>query len=114
MISYATILIGATSNVANAVCRRTRFHANRQGCSCCHDIYGRYDVSAIKPSWNLREFDSACSMLTACAKYDDLAMSTRAEVEKALAGIDMRVSFRCALSFSILPPTLYVPVHIQT
>jgi len=53
-------------------------------------------------------------MLTACAKYDDLAMSTRAEVEKALAGIDMRVSFRCALSFSILPPTLYVPVHIQT
>ncbi len=43
-------------------------------------IYGRYDVSATKPSWNLREFDAACS--TARTKYDELAMSTKAEVEK--------------------------------
>jgi hypothetical protein len=85
---------------------RTRFHANRQGCSC--QIYGRYDVSAINPWWNRQDFDTAYS--TACAKYDDLAKSTRAEVEKALAGTDtsdLRASFRRALSFSTPPPTLY-------
>jgi hypothetical protein len=49
-------------------------------------------------------------MITACAKYDDLAKSTRAEVEKALAGTDtsdLRASFRRALSFSTPPLTLY-------
>ncbi|KAI9456970.1 Rho GTPase activation protein [Lactarius psammicola] len=49
-------------------------------------------------------------MTTACAKYNDLAMSTRAEVEKALAGTDtsdLRAAFRRALSYSIPPPTLY-------
>jgi hypothetical protein len=41
---------------------------------------------------------------------DDLAMSTRAEVEEALAGTDasgLRASFDHALSFSIPPLTLY-------
>jgi len=49
-------------------------------------------------------------MITACAKYDDLAKSTRAKVEKALAGTDtsdLRASFRGALSFSTPPLTLY-------
>ncbi|KAI9456974.1 Rho GTPase activation protein, partial [Lactarius psammicola] len=49
-------------------------------------------------------------MTTACAKYNNLAMSTRAEVEKALAGTDksdLRAAFRRALSYSIPPPTLY-------
>ncbi|KAI9439453.1 Rho GTPase activation protein [Lactarius psammicola] len=49
-------------------------------------------------------------MTTACAKYNDLAMSTRSEVEKALAGTDtsnLRAAFRRALSYSIPPPTLY-------
>ena len=85
---------------------RTRFHANRQGRSC--RIYGRYDVSVIRPSSNLREFDTPCS--TSRAKYGNLAISTRAEVEKALAGTDtsdLRASFRRALSFSIPPLTLY-------
>ncbi len=44
------------------------------------------------------------------AKYDNLAMNTRTEVEKALAGTDtsgLRASFRRALSFSIPPLTLY-------
>jgi hypothetical protein len=65
-------------------------------------------VSAIKPWWNLQAFDTACR--TACAKYDDLAKRTRAEVEKALAGTDtsdLRASFRRALSFSTPPLTLY-------
>ena len=52
----------------------------------------------------------ACS--TASAKYNNVAMSTRAEVEEALAGrdtseSDIRASFRRAFSFSIPPPTLY-------
>ncbi|KAH8996989.1 hypothetical protein EDB86DRAFT_3243261 [Lactarius hatsudake] len=49
-------------------------------------------------------------MIAACVKYDDLAMSTRAEVVKALAGTDtsgLMASFRRALSFSIPPSTLY-------
>ena len=94
------------TNVANAVSSRTCFHANRQGRSC--QIYGRYDVSVIKPSCHLREFDTACS--TACAKYDSLTKSVRAEVEKALAGTDtsdLKASFRVALFSSIPLPTLY-------
>ncbi|KAI9430913.1 hypothetical protein H4582DRAFT_1341738 [Lactarius indigo] len=53
-------------------------------------------------------------MISACAKYDDLAISTKAEVEKALAGTDtsgLSASFRRALSFSIPPPTLYRNNH---
>ncbi|KAH8989390.1 Rho GTPase activation protein [Lactarius hatsudake] len=49
-------------------------------------------------------------MITTCTKHDELAMSTRAEVEKAFAGTDtsdLRGSFRRALSFSIPPRTLY-------
>jgi hypothetical protein len=60
------------------------------------------------PLWNRPKFDTACS--TACAKYDNLAMSTRTEVEKALAGtdtFDLRASFRRALSFSTPPLILY-------
>ncbi|KAI9445710.1 hypothetical protein BJY52DRAFT_1216594 [Lactarius psammicola] len=47
-------------------------------------------------------------MTTACAKCGDLATSTRAEVEKALAGMDtsnLTASFRRSLSLSIPPPT---------
>ncbi|KAH9168910.1 hypothetical protein EDB89DRAFT_1551647 [Lactarius sanguifluus] len=53
-------------------------------------------------------------MIAACVKYDDLAMSTRAEVVKALAGTDtsgLTASFRRALSFSIPPSTLYRNSH---
>ncbi|KAH9161827.1 hypothetical protein EDB89DRAFT_2080249 [Lactarius sanguifluus] len=49
-------------------------------------------------------------MVVACVKYDNLAMSTRAEVEKALAGIDtsgLAASFRHSLSISIPPLALY-------
>ena len=69
-------------------------------------------TSVLCASWNLREFDIACS--TTCAKYDELAMSTRADVEKAFAGTDtsdLRGSFRRALSFSIPLPTLYRNYH---
>src|ERR1700677_5188203 len=64
------------------------------------------------PSWTFPEivenFDMARS--TASAKYDNLAISTRVEVEKVLAGrdtseSDLRASFRRAFSFSIPPPT---------
>jgi hypothetical protein len=99
------ILIGATPNDSNAVSSRTRIRANYQGCS--YQIYGWNDVSAIKLR-SLLESDTACS--TACAKHDNLAMSTKAEVENALVGTDtsdLRASFRRALSFSIPPPTLY-------
>lgn len=47
---------------------------------------------------------------SACEKYDVLAKSTGAEVEKFLAQRDtsnLRASFRRALSFSIPPPSLY-------
>ncbi|KAH9008371.1 hypothetical protein EDB85DRAFT_2283815 [Lactarius pseudohatsudake] len=53
-------------------------------------------------------------MIAAYVKYDDLAMSTRAEVVKALAGTDtsgLTASFRRALSFSIPPSTLYRNSH---
>ena len=46
----------------------------------------------------------------ACAGFDSLAKSTKAEVKKALTGIDtadLKASFRRALSFSIPPLTLY-------
>ena len=46
----------------------------------------------------------------ACASFDSLAKSTKAEVKKALAGIDtadLKASFRRALSFSIPPLILY-------
>ncbi|KAH9016488.1 hypothetical protein EDB85DRAFT_752611 [Lactarius pseudohatsudake] len=49
-------------------------------------------------------------MVVACIKYDNLAMSTRAEVEKALAGTDtsgLTASFRHSLSLSIPPLALY-------
>ncbi|KAI9430906.1 Rho GTPase activation protein [Lactarius indigo] len=49
-------------------------------------------------------------MVTARTLHDDLAMITRTEVEKALAGTDtsnLKASFRQALSFSIPPITLY-------
>ncbi|KAF8265569.1 hypothetical protein EI94DRAFT_1787398 [Lactarius quietus] len=49
-------------------------------------------------------------MTTACVKYDDLAMSTRAKVEEALAGresSDLRASFCRTLSISIPPQALY-------
>jgi hypothetical protein len=58
--------------------------------------------------WNLREFDTTCS--TTCTQYGDLATSTKAEVEKSLAGrdtSDLRASFRRAHSHSIPPPALY-------
>ncbi|KAH8989369.1 Rho GTPase activation protein [Lactarius hatsudake] len=49
-------------------------------------------------------------MVTARTLHDDLAMITRADVEKALAQTDtsnLKASFRQALSFSIPPITLY-------
>ncbi|KAI9433271.1 hypothetical protein H4582DRAFT_2101678 [Lactarius indigo] len=56
----------------------------------------------------LRDFDTVYS--TAYIKHGNLAMSTSAEVEKALSGTDtsgLRASFGHALSFSIPPLTLY-------
>jgi hypothetical protein len=103
---YYGIEVIDAPNTTNVVSGRTRFHTNRQGRSA--QIYQWYDVSAMKPSWNLREFDTACS--TICVKYDKLATRTRSEVEKALAGrdtSDLRASFRQALSFAIPPPALY-------
>jgi hypothetical protein len=94
------------TNNTNAASRRTCFHANYQGCSC--QIYRRYDVSPIMPFWNLPVSDMACSK--ACAKRDDLARSTGAQVVNVLGGTetsDLRVSFRRALSFSTPPLTLY-------
>jgi len=47
---------------------------------------------------------------TSGVKHDDLAKSTRAEVEKALTGVDtsdLRASFRRTLSSSIPPLALY-------
>ena len=54
------------------------------------------------------EFDTKCS--TARTQYHDLAMNTRAEVEKAFAGTDtsgLRASFDHGFSLSIPPLTLY-------
>lgn len=60
------------------------------------------------PLSNLPESDMACSKT--CAKHEDIAKSTGAEVENALSRTDtsdLRVSFRRALSFSTPPLTLY-------
>ncbi|KAH9059289.1 hypothetical protein EDB87DRAFT_1622075 [Lactarius vividus] len=49
-------------------------------------------------------------MITTCKNYEELAINTRAEIEKALAGTDtsdLRTSFRRELSGSIPLPTLY-------
>ncbi|KAN0140322.1 hypothetical protein V8E53_002218 [Lactarius tabidus] len=49
-------------------------------------------------------------MIKACAKHNDIAKSTEAEVENALCGTDtsdLRESLNRALSFSIPPLTLY-------
>ena len=57
---------------------------------------------------NPRGSDTVCS--SAHAKCDNLALSTKAEAEKALTGIDtsgLRESFSHALSFSIPPLALY-------
>ena len=65
-------------------------------------------MSLILPLWNLPGFNIAYSK--ACAKNDDIAKRTGAEVENALGGIDMsdlKVSFRQALSFSTPPLILY-------
>ena len=110
MVFYATILVNATPNFANAVSRATRFYANSQGRPC--QIYGRYNVSAINPSWNLRELDTACSR--ARAKHDKLSKSTMAKVETTLAGTDtsnLKGSFRRALSISIPPLAVYRNHH---
>ena len=54
-----------------------------------------------------------CSDLTrraACTAHNDIAKSTREEVENALDGVDksdLRVSLRRAIGFSIPPLTLY-------
>ena len=96
------------TNAVTPVSWRNRFHANRLGRSC--KIYGRYDVSPIKPSWNFREFDSASWCSTTWARHNDLAKNTRAEVQQALTGTDtsnLRASFRRSLSFSVPPLTLY-------
>jgi hypothetical protein len=47
---------------------------------------------------------------TTCEKHNDLAVNTKAEVDKALGGTDtsdLIESFHWALSFSIPPLTLY-------
>jgi hypothetical protein len=60
----------------------------------------------------------ACSK--ACAKHDDIAKSTEAEVENALGGTDtsdLRVSFRRAFLFLLLHSlsiATIVPVDIRT
>jgi hypothetical protein len=59
---------------------------------------------------NPRGFD----MVRSAAKHDNVATSTRAEVEKALDGADssiLRVSFRRALRFSTPPFTIYRNYH---
>ncbi|KAI9448586.1 hypothetical protein H4582DRAFT_2052008 [Lactarius indigo] len=54
-------------------------------------------------------------MITTCKTYGELAINTRAKVEKALAGTDtsdLRTFFRRELSGSIPPPTLYRNYHL--
>jgi hypothetical protein len=64
----------------------------------------------LTPPEIVENFDMAYS--TASAKYNNLAMSTKVEVENVLtrkdtSGFDLRASFRRVLSFSIPPPTFY-------
>ena len=65
-------------------------------------------MSPILPLWKFPEFKMASSK--ACAKNDDIAKRTGAEVENALGGTDasdLKASFRQALSFSTPPLILY-------
>ena len=61
-------------------------------------------VSPILPLWKFPESKMASSK--ACAKNDDIAKRTGAEVENALSGTDasdLKASFRQALYFSTPP-----------
>ncbi|KAF8256585.1 hypothetical protein EI94DRAFT_1765002 [Lactarius quietus] len=74
------------------------------------DAYDRLEELVFTPTVKDILFKYMDSMIITCATYDNLARSTRAEVEKSLAGRDMsdlRASFRRALSHSIPSPVLY-------
>ena len=65
-------------------------------------------MSPILPLWKFPEFKMASSK--ACAKNDDIAKRTGAEVENALSGTDasdLKACFRQALYFSTPPLILY-------
>ena len=76
------------------------------------NVLVRYADGMVSVILSLREilkvFDTVCS--SARTKHHDLAMSARAGVEKAFAGIDtsgLRASFDHGFSLSIPPLTLY-------
>ena len=67
-------------------------------------------MSVLQSSCEIFGFDTARS----AAKHDNVAMSTRVEVGKALDGAEksiLRVSFRRALRISIPPVTVYRNYH---
>jgi len=91
-----------------AVCILNQSRAKRvenlgDGYDCLQDLIFTPTIKDV-----LTKFMDA--MITTCAKYDDLAMNTKAEVKNVLDGTDtsdLRASFRRVLSFSIPPLTLY-------
>ncbi|KAI9439448.1 hypothetical protein BJY52DRAFT_1421308 [Lactarius psammicola] len=77
----------------------------RDGYECLEELVFEPIVKDV-----LVKYMDGMARSAARAEYDNLAASTRAEVEKALVGTDtsdLRASFRRALSFSIPSPTLY-------
>ncbi|KAN0140297.1 hypothetical protein V8E53_002193 [Lactarius tabidus] len=76
------------------------------------DGYGCLEEIVFSPIAKNAIVNYIRGVVTASAKYNNLAISTRVEVENVLAGSDtsesnLRASFRHALSFSIPPPTFY-------
>ncbi|KAH8977984.1 Rho GTPase activation protein [Lactarius akahatsu] len=83
--------------------RLNRAEILKDGYDCLEDLVFKATVKNVLAKY-------MDGMVVACVKYDNLAMSTRAEVEKALAGTDtsgLIASFRHSLSISIPPLALY-------
>ncbi|KAH9175094.1 hypothetical protein EDB89DRAFT_2227617 [Lactarius sanguifluus] len=92
---------GAISYLNNL--RVTRAESLENGYDCLEELVFTPTVKNVLVNY-------MDGMATTCTMYHDLAMSTKAEVEEALAGTDtsdLRTSFRRDLSHSIPPPIFY-------
>ncbi|KAI9456987.1 hypothetical protein BJY52DRAFT_527106 [Lactarius psammicola] len=98
-------LVPSDDDCRLAVAQLNNFRSMRT--ECLRDGYDCLEEFAFTPTVKDVLVKYMDGMITAYAKHGDLATSTGAEVQKALAGADtfkLTASFRHSLSFSIPPP----------